>query len=297
MKKIAPLFVLISSLCWASTGIVTRYARKCQFTTIQNSAFRITCAAIFLVVFLAITDKTKLKVKKIDFKWFVACGVFSLLLNNLSYSATVQFASLSVAVVLLYTSPIFVMILSAFFLKEKITFKKICAMIFAFVGCLLTVGLSNGVPQDNLFLVLCTGCAAGLGFGLYSILGKFLVGKYAPLTIPTYMFLVAAVILVPLANPLDMLHKIINHTDMLIFLVLGSVLSQALPYVCYSIALKYMESSTASIIVSFEVVVASLYGVLLYDETLNVYNIVGIFCIICSILILEIKTQKKSVKH
>ena len=51
--------------------------------------------------------------------------------------------------------------------------------------------------------------------------------------------------------------------------VIGSVVTLALPYVSYSIGLKYMESSKASIIASFEVVAASLFGVALYHETLD----------------------------
>jgi len=293
MKKAAPFLVLISSLCWASTGIITRYTGTIGFTVVQNSAMRIFCAAVALVLFLLITDRGKLKIKRKDFKWFAACGIFSLLMNNLSYSATVQLASLSVAVVLLYTSPIFVMILSFIIFKEKLTVHKLTAAAMAFAGCLLTVGLSGSHPGSNPGLVLATGLAAGLGFGLYSIFGKFLVGRYAPMTIPTYSFIVAAVVLLSICHPADMIAKASADLSKLPLIIIGSILSQAVPYVCYSNALKYMESSTASIMVSFEVVMASLYGVMLYGEKLDIFNVTGIFCIIAAVVLLEAKKVNK----
>jgi len=293
MKKFAPFLVLISALCWALTGIVTRYAGSCGFTVVQNSAVRIVCAAVSLVLFLLFTGRSKLKIQLKDLKWFAACGIFSLLMNNLSYSATVQMASLSVAVVLLYTSPIFVMILSFIIFKEKLTIKKLVAAALAFTGCLLTVGLSGSNPGSDLGLVLCTGLAAGLGFGLYSIFGKFLVGKYAPMTIPTYTFIVAAIVMLCISQPSDIILKAAAHWDKMPLVILGSIVSQATPYVCYSMALKYMESSKASIMLSFEVVMASLFGVIFYGEKLDIFNITGIICIISALAVLELKKANK----
>ena len=96
------------------------------------------------MLFLLITDRKKLKIDKKDLKWFFGTGLGSLFVNNLCYAETVQRASLSVAVVLLYTAPFFVMILSAVFFKEKLTVQKITALILSFAGCILVVGLSDG---------------------------------------------------------------------------------------------------------------------------------------------------------
>lgn len=291
MKKFVPLLVLTASAAWGSTGIVTRYISNYGFSVIQISAIKILSAAIALFLFLLLTDRQKLKIKRKDIKWFLACAVFSLIINMTAYNATVQLASLSTAVVLLYTSPIFVMILSVILFKEKLTFRKVTALVLAFSGCFLTVGFSAGSTISNLPLVLGTGLAAGFSFGLFSILGKFLVGSYTPLTIAAYMFLFAAAIMIWFANPAEMAGKIADIPSRLPLFILGSIISQGLPYVCYSTALQYMESSKASIMLSFEVVMASLYGVLFYGESLSLFNILGIICIVSAILFLELKIR------
>ena len=58
-------------------------------------------------------------------------------------------------------------------------------------------------------------------------------------------------------------------------------------------ALKYMESSKASIIASFEVVAASLFGVVLYGEPLNGYNLLGILLVVSALILLQVAPEKK----
>ena len=84
MKRLAPLFVLMASVLWGSMGIVTRYVAAIGFNTRQTAAVRITSAAAVLILFLLITDRSKLKIHKEDFKWFLGTGLGSLFINNLA---------------------------------------------------------------------------------------------------------------------------------------------------------------------------------------------------------------------
>ena len=163
MKKLAPLFVLMASVLWGSMGIVTRYVADIGFTTRQTAAVRICSAAAVLILFLLITDHRKLKIEKQDLKWFLGTGLGSLFINNLAYAETVQRASLSVAVVLLYTAPFFVMIMSILFFKEKLTLQKVVALLLSFAGCVLVVGLSGVNAGSSGAVTLLIGLCAGFG--------------------------------------------------------------------------------------------------------------------------------------
>lgn len=292
MKRLAPVFVLMASVLWGSMGIITRYVADVGFNIRQTAAVRITSAAIVLVLFLLITDRRKLKIEKEDFKWFLGTGLGSLFINNLAYAATVQRASLSVAVVLLYTAPFFVMIMSVIFFKEKLTVQKVAALLLSFAGCILVVGLSGANVGDNALVTLFIGLCAGFGYSLYSIFGKVLMGKYESLTVTVYTFIIASVAALVIAEPVSMVKMIAANTGKMPVTVIGSVITLALPYICYSTALKYIESSKASIIASFEVVAASLFGVVLYHETLDMFNIIGIACVVAALIILQLNPYK-----
>ena len=91
-----------------------------------------------------------------------------------------------------------------------------------------------------------------------------------------------------------MVQRIAANPSKMPLVVIGSVVTLALPYVSYSIGLKYMESSKASIIASFEVVAASLFGVALYHETLDAYNIIGIICVVSALILLQVNFHKNT---
>lgn len=288
MKKYAWLFVLAASVLWGSMGIVTRYVAGIGLPTRQTAAIRICSAAACLVLFLLFTDRGKLKIEKKDVKWFLGTGLGSLLINNLGYAEVVQRASLSVAVVLLYTAPFFVMILSLLFFHEKLTFQKVCALFLSFSGCALVVGISEGNAGEEPAMTLLIGLITGLAYGLYSIFGKVLVGRYHSLTVTAYTFIIAAAATFIISEPVSMFRLIGENMEKLPFIVIGSVATLALPYILYSVGLQYMESSRASIIASFEVVAASVFGVVLYRETIGFFNAAGIALVVSALILLQI---------
>lgn len=291
MKKLAPFIVLAASVLWGSMGIITRYVGAVGFNTRQTAAVRICSATLVLVLFLLLTDRKKFRIEKSDLKWFLGTGLGSLFINNLCYAATVQRASLSVAVVLLYTAPFFVMIMSVLFFKEKLTLPKIAALILSFAGCILVVGLSDANLGKNGLVTILIGLCAGFGYSLYSIFGKVLAGKYESLTVTVYTFIITSIATLAIAEPVSMFGIIGANLDQMPVTVIGSVITLAMPYICYSAALKYMESSKASIIASFEVVAASLWGVIIYSEKLNAYNVLGIIFVVGALILLQIKTR------
>ena len=104
------------------------------------------------------------------------------------------------------------------------------------------------------------GLCAGFGYSLYSIFGKVLVGKYESLTVTVYTFLIAAAATLLISRPAEMAEKVMGNLSAFPAIFLGSFVTVGLPYLIYSVALKHIESSRASIIASFEVVAASLFG-------------------------------------
>jgi drug/metabolite transporter (DMT)-like permease len=98
--------------------------------------------------------------------------------------------SLSTAAILLYTSPVWIMLMSVMFFHEKLDRRKMIALALAFMGCILVSGISGGGVTAIGFLV---GLGSGIGYGLYSILGTIALRKYSPYTVTTYTFTFAAI--------------------------------------------------------------------------------------------------------
>ena len=66
-----------------------------------------------------------------------------------------------------------------------------------------------------------------------------------------------------------------------------------LPYLFYTKGLSGVENGTASVLASVEPVVATLVGVMVYKETLNVWNVVGVGMVLFSIVLINVNINRK----
>lgn len=103
----------------------------------ESVAVRSTVAAILYFFWLLFTDRAAVRVRLQDLWYFVGTGIFSVLFFNWCYFNAISLSALSVAAVLLYTSPVFVRLLSALCFQEPITPRKIGALLLTFCGCVL----------------------------------------------------------------------------------------------------------------------------------------------------------------
>ena len=285
MKKHLPAAAVIGAgVLWGIISLFIRGLSAAGFDPMQISLIRMTTAApIFLLTALVL--KRDLRVKPRDLWMFAGTGIVSIVLFNVCYFHTMIKSEASVAVVLLYTSPVFIMLLSAVIFREKITAMKLTALGMTFAGCFLTAGVSKG---SGLTLpVLLTGLASGLFYGLYTIFGRFALNKYSPMTVTALTFIAGAVGSLPIGSP--------AHTARLAFssgktalLCLGiGVVCTVLPYFLYTWGLAKMESGKAAILVAVEPLVGALLGMTLYGESRDIAKIIGILLILTAIVLLS----------
>ena len=90
-----------------------------EIDNMQLLFFRSAVTCITLFIYLLITDRSKLKINLKDIWYFLGTGILSFTLFGFSYFYTIQNASMSLAAMLLYTSPFFVMVMAGIFFREK----------------------------------------------------------------------------------------------------------------------------------------------------------------------------------
>ena len=169
LKRLAPLFILIAGSLWGVMGIFVRMLTGYGFSSLQIASLRIIGGALIFLIGTVLTDRKKLKIQMSDLGWFAGMGIGSILMFTICYFTTISMASLAVAAILLYTAPIMVMIMSVILFKEKLTGRKLLALLAAFAGCIMVTGLL-GTGQTSAAAV-GFGLLSGFGYGLYSILG------------------------------------------------------------------------------------------------------------------------------
>lgn len=292
-EKLGTLQVLFSGILWGSMGIfVHALSDDFGLTSMQIACARFTLATIAFAVILFCKDKSAFKVRLRDVPLFLATGLVSVLAFSWCYFTAIQQMEMSKAAILLYTSPIWVMLFSALLFKEKITAKKLIALALAFGGCIL---VSGGGGQLTTFGLLC-GLGAGLGYGMYSIFSTYLLRRYSPLTITTYAFSVGTIGAWILCNPADLIAKVTAAPPASIgfWIVACSIVTEFFPYLMFTNGLRSIPASRAAIVATIEPVVATIISVC-RGESMTTTIAVGIVSVLAAILVLNITPKKKEV--
>ena len=288
--KLAPFFIILGASCWGLIGLFTKQLSAAGCTPAQTAFLRCFVSAVILFVYLMIFDRKQLKVSLKDLWMFAGTGILSLVMFSVCYFTTIETTGMSVAAVLLYTSPCFVMIMSAIFFKERITGRKITALTIAFAGCVCTTGLLQSLGNSGVSAIppigILTGLGSGFGYALYSIFGSVALRKYGSMTVTFYTFLFSSAALAPFTVRKELIAAIARPEIMLVVLAIA-VVSTITPYLLYTLGLKYTEPGRASVLAFSEPMVATLAGVLVFHESLTAYGILGIALIFISIIVLS----------
>ncbi len=165
---LGPLLIIIAGCFWGSMGIFVRRLSTYGFDSIQIVSIRVTLAALLFALVLLIKDRKGFKIALRDLPLFLGLGFGSILFFTVCYFTAITMMPLSTAAILLYTSPIWIMLMSFLFFHEKMNGRKVLALALAFAGCVLVSGISGeGITVKGLLI----GLGSGIGYGLYSILG------------------------------------------------------------------------------------------------------------------------------
>lgn len=287
------LLVLAAGSMWGCMGILVRRLNTLGLDSMEIAFTRVVIAFLFMLVGLLIIKPTALRIRWKDLWCFIGTGIVSLSIFTVCYFKTITITSLSVAAVLLYTAPAFVMLLSTWLFHEKLNRMKEIALVTAFLGCTMVTGIwSETVALSPKGILV--GITSGIGYALYSIFSRYATERgYNSLTITTYTFLFGIIGLFPFVKVNHIVGCIQGNgiENLLIIIVLIFVVTVA-PYLCYTAGLQKMENGKAAVIASIEPVVATLIGIFLYQETMTGMAFGGMLLVIASIVMLNVQWKK-----
>lgn len=297
MKRLAVFFVLLAGTLWGCIGIFVRRYNALGLSSMQTVAVRMVIAAILFALFVLIYKRRLFIIHLKDIWIFIGSGVISVGLFTYCYFSSIELSSLSVAAVLLYTAPAFVMLFSLIFFKEKMTIPKAISLMLAVLGCAMTTGVIGGELNVTLAGFLF-GLGSGICYALYSIFSRFALNRgYEPFTITLYTFLFSAVFCLCVTDIRPVVKVVFADWGSAGYALLFALVSCVLPYVFYTLGLKYIASSTASIIATVEPVVATIIGAVVFSEPLNVpFGYLGVALVFLSVVLINIKLPAKSNK-
>ena len=286
-RAMGSALIIAAGALWGTMGIFVRSLGAYGFDSIQISALRLSAAALCFLLLLLARRGRGFRIQLRDLPLFLGLGVGSVGLMTCCYFAAIRMMTMSEAAILLYTSPIWVVLMSALFFHERVTRRKLLALILAFGGCTLVSGIGSGALNP---LGILVGVGSGIAYGLYSILGSVALRRYPPETVSAYTFFIAAIAVLLISRSVELVQKFAAADGLagLILLTLATgAVTAFVPFLIYTIGLNRVQASHAAILATVEPLVATVLGIIVYGEQLRTATLLGIVCILGAILALN----------
>ena len=248
---------------------------------------------VFLLVFIKIK---KIKMAREAIKkhlWILLVSGGFIGLNWVLLFESYRYTSVAVATLCYYMAPIFVMIVSPFLLKEKLTVKKVLCVIVALIGMVFVSGVLDGGISDISEL---KGILFGLGAAaLYAtvVMMNQKLGK-----VPTYDKTImqlgaAAVVLLPYILLVEDLSSVVLTPLIVIMLLIVGIVHTGIAYALYFGSMNGLKAQTVALFSYIDPIVAIILSALLLKEPMTIYSWVGAVLVLGATMISELPEKKK----
>ncbi len=258
--------IITASVLWGLAGILAKMITGMPARSIIF--YRVAFASIIFFIALLISGNLNL-IKLGDKKMYLLLFAMLQAATMMAYFVSILNASVSVAVLLLYTAPVYVTLFSPRLLKESSTKKGIIALVLSFAGVVLIV--NPGKLEFSMYSIgILAGIISGIAYAFQIMTSKYLSLRYSGYTQAFWGFVIAMLILLPVGMmPLDVVFRNMNY------LVLLAIFPTILAVSLYFNGLKKVRAQSASILGLIEPVSAVILAVLILGEQISTHELIG----------------------
>ncbi len=286
------ILVLIATALLSLTGILIKFLLVDFKMLPLNLAFlRVVIVTSALGIALFLIKRAAFKIQRRHLIYFIIMGVVGVGLHQLAWVTSVQLNGAAVATVLVYINPTIVALISVRFLGETLDRNKMIALVLTLLGMVLVAEMYNPENLQLNGLGILVGLGTGATWATYALIGQFISRRYSPWASLFYAFLFGALFLLPLqifAGNVFGLGAQWNGWAILFFLALGPTL---VGFGLYTVGLSTIPASVVTLIATLEPVFTIILSFFLFNEVLDIPQLIGAGLILFAVILLRPKTQ------
>ena len=206
-----------------------------------------------------------------------------------SWITSLSFTTVASSAIFVHIDPIFVAVVSHFFLKEKVTKRMVAGIIIAFIGVTVIAVGDAGIGELNLYGDLLA-LIGGVMLGIY-ILGGRVVRRNLDLTsyvTPVYATASLVLVLMSLISGTPLTGYPVN--EYVLFFAIALV-PMIFGHTVYNWALRYVSAPLVSMSLLGEPVGASILAIMFLDEVPSLMVLLGGVVTLAGILICAYRSE------
>ena len=234
------------------------------------------------------------KIEKKDFLKILIASILGMCVNMLAFFRGLELSTPINSGIIITLSPVLVLILSYFFLKEKVTVKKIIGILIGFSGAVFLILNSSktginapNIPLGNSFFLLNASAYAG-----YLIVIKPLTSKYNIFTLMKWLFLIGLV----LSTPITFNQFIeVNWTELpwfaiwrMAYVVIGTTF---LTYLFNIYALKTLSPTTVGSFIYLQPIITIGFALITGNDVLDTTKLFSCLLVFIGIYLVSIRNR------
>lgn len=260
-------------------------------------AFRLIGAALAFAL-LQRHLKPLITMPRKDFALLVLCAICGVVGNQLLYVKALSLTTVINAALLTTTIPVITLFVSIVFGYDHWSFKRVAGIVLAAAGVLYLVDplraqLTADTTAGNLLLLANAFC-----YAVYLVISKRLLYRYGALNVITWIFLVSAVMMVPL-SVYSFGNQNFGAITWTVWLLIGIVI--LLPtvgaYYLNAWALTHVSPSTAAVYIYLQPLIAFGFAPLLLGERWSSKTIVATLLIFAGVALVTSPGRSRAIRE
>lgn len=275
-------------------GTIGLFVRNIDMPSSVIAFIRGAVGAVFLVAFCLVTKK-KFSVSAVKEKLLLLClsgGAIGI--NWILLFEAYRYTTVATATLCYYMAPIFVIVISSFVYKEKLTVKKICCSITALSGMVFVSGVTEtGIGNVQEMKGVILGVLAAVFYSSVILMNKSLS------SVPAYDKTIvqlsgAAVVVLPYCIATVDVAQVSFDKASLIMLAVVSVVHTGIAYTAYFGSMKNLQAQTIAIMSYIDPIVAVVLSAVFLKEKMTLLSVVGAVMILSATFLSEVNIRKSN---
>ncbi|NIA03158.1 MAG: EamA family transporter [Nitrospirae bacterium] len=230
--------------------------------------YRLLVSIITVAFYFALTGRFNELILKEKKGYILLLGLFQAG-TMLGFFISIKYTTVAIAVLLLYTAPIYVALFSPLILKEPITRHGLAALILAITGVIMVVQPQTISRDNGQVIGLAAGLVSGLAYAYLILAARKLKNHYTGTVQASWALFITMVIFIPYS----VVPSGVLFNNLLLLIPFGFIPTIAL--ILYLSGLRHIKAQNASIMGLLEPVSAAIFAYIILSEPLSIPTLIG----------------------
>jgi drug/metabolite transporter (DMT)-like permease len=283
------LLIAGAALCWGFTAALAKFLFLRNIDPLTLAQVRASFSFLLLLGFTLLRRRAgrgRLRVEPRLAAGLALLGVLGIAASNYTYLMAIHLSNVTTAILVQYTAPVWVTLYSALFASERMSLRKVLAILLSFGGCLLAVGAYRAGELAFNAAGVAYALAAAFTFSFFNIWGRRMAQRVELWTSLLHALGAASIFWALVRSPVRLLESGHSGAQWAVFFAYA-VISILVPFSLFFAGLRRLPATHAIVTSTLEPPFAILFAFLLVAERPALPQFLGMAAVISAVVLLQ----------